>query len=207
MPTKIAIFASGLGSNAQALIDAGARGELGEGEISLVVSDRSDAGVIERVRNAGIEAIFVDPTDYEGRAAYGEALVKALREREIELVCLAGFMRILAPNFIRAFQFKVLNVHPALLPAFPGAHPVRDALEWGAKVTGVTIHFADEHADHGPIIFQEALGIHPRDTEESLHARLKEIEHRLYPQAVRMVVAGRVRVRGRKVSLDEEAIA
>ena len=205
MPTKIAIFASGDGSNAQALIDAGSRGELGEGEISLIVADRPDAGVLDRARSADVEGLFIDPTDFGGRSAYGEALADALRERQIELVCLAGFMRILAPNFIRAFAGKVINVHPALLPAFPGAHPVRDTLQWGAKVTGATIHFADELADHGPIILQEALEVDPKDTEESLHARIKEVEHRLYPQAVRAMVAGRVKVRGRHVSVDEEA--
>ncbi len=205
MPTKIAVLASGDGSNAQALIDAGSRGELGEGEIALIVSDRSDAGVLDRAASADIEGLFIDPTDFGGRSAYGEALANALKEREIELVCLAGFMRILAPNFIRAFDRHVLNVHPALLPAFPGAHPVKDTIQWGVKLTGATIHFADEQADHGPIIFQEALEVDPNDTEESLHARIKEIEHRLYPRAVSAVVAGRVKVRGRQVTVDEEA--
>ena len=205
MPTKIAILASGEGSNAQALIDAGSRGELGEAEIALIVSDRSDAGVLDRASSSDIEGLFIDPTDFGGRSAYGEALANALREREIGLVCLGGFMRILAPNFIRAFERKVLNVHPALLPAFPGAHPVKDTLQWGAKLTGATIHFADELADHGPIIFQEALEVDPNDTEESLHGRIKEIEHRLYPRAVRAVVGGRVKVRGRQVTVDEEA--
>ena len=207
MPTKIAIFASGDGTNAQALIDAASGGALGDSEIALILSDRPDAGVLDRAEAAGIEALFVDPTSYSGRSAYGEALAKQLKERSIELVCLAGFMRILASNFIKAFEGRILNVHPALLPSFPGARAVRDALDWGVKVTGATVHFADEKADHGPIIFQESVEIRTGDTEETLHKRIKEVEHRLYPKAVRAVVDGKVRVKGRQVTVDEEARA
>lgn len=206
MPTKIAIFASGDGTNAQALIEAASSGALGDAEIALILSDRPDAHVLERAEDVGIEGLFVDPSGYSGRSAYGEALVKHLRERDIGLICLAGFMRILASNFIKAYEGKILNVHPALLPSFPGARSVRDALAWGVKVTGATVHFADEKADHGPIIFQESVEILPGDTEESLHERIKEVEHRLYPLAVRAVVGGKVQVKGRNVTVDEEAM-
>ena len=158
---------------------------------------------------AGVEALFVDPAPHDhadqagGRAAYGEALLGALRVRDVDLVCLSGFMRILSPGFIAAFEGRVLNIHPALLPAFPGAHAVRDALAWGVKVTGTTVHFADEHVDHGPIVAQECVPVLPGDDEETLHGRIKAVEHRLYPEAVRLVVSGRTRISGRRVEVGE----
>lgn len=203
MTTSIAVLASGSGTNAQALLDASSAGELSGGRVVAVLSDRAGAGALQRARRAGVEALFVDPTDHPTREAHDEALVKELEARTVGLVCLAGYMRILSPAFIRAFEQRVLNVHPALLPAFPGAHAVRDALAWGAKVTGATVHFADEEVDHGPILLQECVPILSGDGEESLHERIKAVEHRLYPEAVRLVVSGRVRVEGRAVVLEE----
>lgn len=163
----------------------------------VVLADVAGCGALGEAAHAGIEGLFVDPASAAGRAAYGELLVQALRGRRVDVVCLAGFMRILSPGFIAAFEPRVLNVHPSLLPAFPGAHPVRDALAWGAKVTGATVHLADEAVDHGPILAQEAVAVLPGDDEERLHARIKVVEHRLYPSVVRCVVEGRVRLQGR----------
>lgn len=202
MTMRIAILASGGGTNAQALLEASERGELGGGEVVAVVSDRERAGALERARSFGVEALFVDPLAHPSREAYAEALVEELVARGVKLVCLAGFMRILPPVFVKAFEDKVLNIHPALLPSFPGAHPVRDALEWGVKVTGATVHFADEAVDQGPIILQEAVPV-LHDGEDALHERIKAVEHRLYPRAVKAVCEGRVRIEGRKVTVEE----
>jgi phosphoribosylglycinamide formyltransferase-1 len=209
--TRIAILASGAGTNARALLDAASRGDLGDAEIVAVLADKAGCGALAVAAEAGVEALFVDPAPHipagpagiDGlaacRAAYGDVLVDALRARNVDLVCLSGFMRILSPGFIAAFEGRVLNIHPALLPAFPGAHAVRDALDWGVKVTGTTVHFADEAVDHGPIVAQEYVPVLPGDDEETLHERIKAVEHRLYPQAVRLVVSGRTRIIGRRV--------
>lgn len=202
MTMRIAILASGGGTNAQALLEASERGELGGGKVVAVVSDRERAGALERARSFGVEALFVDPLAHPSREAYAEALVEELVARGVKLVCLAGFMRILPPVFVKAFEDKVLNIHPALLPSFPGAHAVRDALEWGVKVTGATVHFADEAVDQGPIILQEAVPV-LHDGEDALHERIKAVEHRLYPRAVKAVCEGRVRIEGRKVTVEE----
>lgn len=201
MTARIAILASGEGTNAQALLDASARGELAGGKVIVVASDSASAGALKRATTAGVEALFVDPADYADRASYSEALAKELQRRDVDLVCFAGFMKILSPVFIRTFPGRILNTHAALLPSFPGPHPVRDTIVWGAKVTGATIHFVDEDVDHGPILLQEAVPIIAGDDEDSLHERIKSVEHRLYPEAVRAVVAGRTRVLGRTVHI------
>lgn len=198
-PLRVGVLLSGSGSNLQAILDAA---EPAEYSVVVVVSDKADAPGLDRARRAGVEAVHVDPAAHDGREGFNAALVDALRRRNVQLVCLAGFMRILAPNFVRAFANRVLNIHPALLPAFPGAHAVRDALSWGAKVTGTTIHFVDEEVDHGPIVLQEAVGIVPGDDEQSLHERIKAVEHRLYPEAIRLFHRGRLRVEGRRVLID-----
>ena len=185
------------------MLDSGGRGELGAGEIFLVVSDRQDAEVLHRAEAAGVEARFVDPGGLD-RAGYGRLLVEELRSAGIDFVCLAGFMRILDPEFVRQFSGRIVNTHPSLLPAFPGAHPVRDALSYGAKVTGATIHFVDEGVDTGPIILQEAVAVDEQDDEVTLHERIKQVERRLYPQAVKAVVSGRTRLEGRKVTIVAE---
>jgi phosphoribosylglycinamide formyltransferase-1 len=200
--TRIAILASGAGTNAETLLRAAAAGELGDAAVVVLVADREGCGALAKARAAGVEAVFVDPARFPGRAAYGEALTGALTARGVDLVCLAGFMRILAPGFIAAFESRVLNIHPALLPSFPGAHAVRDALAWGVKVTGTTVHFADEAVDHGPIVAQACVPVLEDDDEETLHDRIKEVEHRLYPEAVRLVVDGRTRQEGRRVAVS-----
>jgi formyltetrahydrofolate-dependent phosphoribosylglycinamide formyltransferase len=201
MHDRIAILASGTGTIAQALLDASARDDLAGGRVVVVMSDRTGARALERAKESGVEALFVDPALYPNRESYDLALVASLTERDVDLVCLAGFMRVLSPAFIDAFRDRVLNTHPALLPAFPGAHAVADALAWGVKVTGATVHFAYERVDEGPIILQEAVPVLPGDDLASLHDRIKGVEHRLVPEAVRLVLSERIAVHGRRVDV------
>ena len=182
------MLASGTGSNLQALLDDPVVGRA----IRLVVSDRAEAKALDRARSAGIEAVHLDPKAYEDRTAHDRALVALLQDRGIDVVCLAGYMRILTPAFVRAYWERTVNIHPALLPAFPGAHAVRDALAAGVKITGCTVHLVDEEVDHGPILAQEAVPILEDDDEASLHARIQEAEHRLYPTVVRRLLEGDV---------------
>lgn len=196
----MAVLASGTGSNLQALLDHSRVGPA----VRLVVSDRADAKALDRARTAGVEAVHHDPSAFATRDAHDEALAFLLRGRGIELICLAGYMRILSPVIVRAFWGRMLNVHPSLLPAFPGAHAVRDALAWGVKLTGCTVHLVDEEVDHGPIVAQEAVSVLEDDDEASLHARIQEVEHRLYPAAAALLVEGRVRLEGRRAVVEEE---
>ena len=197
LPT-LGVLCSGEGTNLKALLTATRAGRL-RARVAIVLSDRPKARALDRAAKAGVEARYVNPSASASRASYDRALIRLLEARRVRLVCLAGFMRILSPAFIRHYRRRILNIHPALLPAFPGAHAVRDALAWGAKVTGVTVHFADEKIDQGPIILQEAVAIAPGETQASLLAKLHRMEHRLYPEAIRRVLAGRVRVVGRQV--------
>ena len=193
----LGVLCSGRGTNLQAILDACRAGRL-RARVGVVIADQADALALSRAVRAGVPAVFLHPADAPSRRAYDARLVKALRAHRVELVCLAGFMRMLSPVFVRAFRGRILNVHPALLPAFPGAHAVRDALAWGARVTGVTVHLVDEQVDHGPILLQEPLVIRPDDTEARLLAKLHRIEHALYPRAIQLMLSGRVRVRGRR---------
>ena len=196
----IAVFCSGQGTNLQAILDAVRRGSL-RARLVLVVSDQPKANALRRARRAGVEARYVNPNAYPTRAAYEQALIRLCEARGVRLICLAGFMRILSPVLVGRFRRRILNIHPALLPAFPGAHAVRDALAWGAKVTGVTVHFVDEAVDHGPILLQEAVAVRPDETEASLLKRVHRVEHRLYPNAIDLLLKGRVRLNGRRVTL------
>jgi len=195
---RVAVLASGKGSNLQALLDDTVVGPW----IALVVSDREASGAIQRAEQGGVATIFLDPGAHPSREDYDRALLNVLQLENVDFVALAGFMRILSGELVRSFENRMLNVHPALLPAFPGAHAVRDALEWGAKMTGVTVHLVDEKVDHGPIVLQEAVPVLPGDDEVSLLERLHEVEHRLYPRALRLLVEGRVKVEGRIVHVD-----
>lgn len=195
---SIAVLCSGQGTNLQAILDAIRSGKL-RARVAIVVSDRNDAPAIKRASKAGVEAHFLDPKSHADRADYEGVLIRLLEEHQVELICLAGFMRLLSRMFVQRYPNRILNVHPALLPAFPGAHAVRDALLWGVKVTGVSVHFVDEEMDHGPIILQETIAIDPRDNEETLLQKLHRVEHRLYPQAIQGVLEGNFRVVGRKV--------
>jgi phosphoribosylglycinamide formyltransferase-1 len=199
---RIGVLVSGRGSNLQALIDAARRGELG-GEVAVVVSNVESALGLERARKAGIPAVF---RDHRGkrREAFDAEIVEILQAHRVDLVCLAGFMRLLSPVFVRAFPGRILNIHPALLPAFPGLDAQRQAWEHGAKVSGATVHLVDEGLDSGPIVAQEAVPVLSRDTPETLAARILETEHRLYPRAVRLLLEGRCRAEGRRVIVEGE---
>ena len=170
----------------------------------VVVSDREGAAALERARAAGIEALFINPKDFSDREAFDAALVQALEARRIDLVCQAGFMRILSPVYVRAFAGRALNIHPSLLPAFPGLHAQRQALEHGVRVAGATVHFVDEGVDTGPIVAQASVPVLAGDTEETLAARILMEEHRLYPEAVRLFAEGRLVISGRRVLVRAE---
>jgi phosphoribosylglycinamide formyltransferase-1 len=199
----VGVLASGRGSNLQALLEACAAPRF-PARIAVVVSDREQAPALERAAAAGVPAVFVNPKDFGDRAAWEAAVVAELRARDVGLVCLAGFMRLLSPVFVRAFPGRILNVHPALLPAFPGLEAQRQAFEHGVKVSGATVHLVDEGLDSGPIVAQEAVPVLSSDTEETLAARILEAEHRLYPRAVRLLLEGRCRVEGRRVIVEGE---
>jgi phosphoribosylglycinamide formyltransferase-1 len=195
---RIAVLASGSGTNLQALIDTP---DLGA-EIALVVSDRSDAAALERARMANIDAVVLPYGDYASRAEFGSAIGETLDRAGAETLVLAGFMRVLDAGVVKRFRERILNIHPSLLPAFPGAHAVDQALEHGVKVTGVTVHFVDEEIDHGPIIAQRAVPVLPGDDRESLHARIQVEEHDLYPRVVSAFARGEIAVDGRKVTWE-----
>ncbi len=197
-PLTLGVLVSGGGSNLQALIDRIADGTL-PARVAVVVSDRADAFGLERARLAGIPAVHVDRPAYADAAAFNEAIAAELLSHGVELVVMAGYMRLLGAPVLGAFPDAVINLHPALLPSFPGAHGIADALAYGVKVTGVTVHFADEVFDRGPIIAQEAVAIAEDDTAETLAARIHAVEHRLLPEAVRLIAEGRLRLEGRRV--------
>jgi phosphoribosylglycinamide formyltransferase 1 len=191
------VLISGRGSNLQALIDAVADGRLGA-RIALVVSNRAEAAGLERARAAGIDTLTIPHRDYPSRDAFEAVLVRELRARGIVLVCLAGFMRLLGATFLQAFPTAILNVHPSLLPAFPGIDAQRQAWEYGTKLAGATVHFVTGELDGGPIVRQAAVPILDDDTPETLAARILEQEHRIYPEAVADVLAGGWTIEGRR---------
>lgn len=198
---RVAVLASGEGTNLQALLDDPQVAPA----LVVVLSDRAGAGALARARAHGVAALHVDPAGLD-RDAYGDALLRVLEDHHVDVVALAGFMRILGPRVVRAFEGRMLNVHPSLLPAFPGAHAVDEALAWGVKVSGATVHLVDEEVDHGPVVLQEAVPVRPDDDEESLHARIRAVEHRIYPRAVGLLLEGRLKLEGRIVHVlgDEE---
>ncbi|HEY7648648.1 MAG TPA: phosphoribosylglycinamide formyltransferase [Methylomirabilota bacterium] len=200
-PLRVGVLASGRGSNLQAILDACARPAF-PARVVVVISDRERATALERARAAGIEAVFLNPKDFGDRETYDAAVTRMLGERQVGLVCLAGFMRILSPAFVRAWRGRALNIHPSLLPAFAGLHPQRQALDHGARVSGATVHFVDEGVDTGPIVLQSAVPVQPDDTEDTLAARILTEEHRLYPEAVRLFALGRLRIAGRQVIIE-----
>jgi phosphoribosylglycinamide formyltransferase-1 len=197
-PLRLGVLASGRGSNLQAILEACARPGF-PARVVVVASDRERAHALERARAAGVEALFVNPKDFADREAFDLALVRQLHARRVDLVCQAGFMRILSPAYVRAFVGRALNIHPSLLPAFPGLHAQRQALEHGVKVAGATVHFVEEGVDSGPIVLQASVPVHADDTEESLSARILAEEHRLYPEAIRLFAEGRLAIVGRRV--------
>jgi len=195
----IAILVSGSGSNLQAIIDASERGEI-PGRVGLVVSNKADAYGLVRARNHDIPTEVVDHRAFENREAFDARMVEVIRSSGAELVCLAGFMRVVTPVFLRAFPHRILNIHPALLPSFPGTHGPRQALQYGVRFSGCTVHFLDEGVDTGPVVVQAVVPVYEDDTEDTLAARILKEEHRIYPMAIRLFLEGRLAVEGRRVS-------
>ena len=194
---RLGVLISGRGSNLQAIIDAIRDGRL-SATIAVVISNRADAAGLLRARDAGIETLVMDHRAYPSREDYDRSLARELRNRDVGLVCLAGFMRLLSAEFIAAYPNAVLNIHPALLPAFPGLHAQRQALAHGVKVSGATVHLVDAELDAGPIVLQAAVPVRDDDTEETLAARILVEEHRLYPAAIQVVLDGAWRIDGRR---------
>lgn len=195
---KIAVLASGSGTNLEAIAQAIADGDC-PARIVLVVSDNPEAFALERASRRGIPTRVFLMTDYDDRPSFDRAIVAALREADVELVVLAGYMKLVGDEFVAAFRNRIMNIHPALLPCFPGEQGVVDALEHGVKVTGVTVHFVDEGLDSGPIIAQEAVPVEEGDDAETLHNRIHVSEYRIYPRAIRLFASGRLVVEGRRV--------
>ena len=199
-PLVLGVLASGRGSNLQAILEAIQAGGY-PARVGVVVSDRKDALALERARRAGVRAVHADPRASPDRAAFDQAVACLLTECGVELVCLAGYLRVLSPGFVAAFRGRILNVHPALLPAFPGLHAQRQALRHGVKVAGATVHFVDEGVDTGPIVLQAAVPVLDDDSEEALSARILVEEHRLYPEAIRLYAEGRLEIVDRRVKI------
>jgi len=194
---RIAVLASGRGTNLEAILKASEKAEI-SGEVALVLSDQPEAQALERARRRNIEALYLNPGEYRGREDYDRAVVERLKTADIELVALAGFMRLLSPYFVSAFPMQIMNIHPALLPAFPGVDGVEQALNYGVKVSGCTVHFVDEGLDTGPIILQEAVPVIQEDTVETLHERIHAAEYRLYPTAIELFCRDKLKVEGRR---------
>jgi phosphoribosylglycinamide formyltransferase-1 len=199
---KIAVLASGRGSNFEAIAKAVKFGKI-KAEISALVVDKRNAGAIERAETFGINWIFVDPKGFPSREDYDRKLISILEKLEVNLVCLAGYMRIVTPPFVDAFKNRIMNIHPALLPSFQGLNVHQRAIEYGVKVSGATVHFVDYGTDTGPVIVQAVVPVSPDDDPESLAAKVLKFEHRIYPQAVKWFVEGRISVEGRKVTVRE----
>jgi len=197
---NIAVFASGRGTNLQAIIRAVKKGKI-KANLSLVVSDNKAAHALKRAKRAKIKTVFIDPKNFSSREDYDSEVVKVLEAENVDLVVLAGFMRIISPVLIRRFPNKILNIHPALLPSFKGTHGIEDTFNYGVKVTGVTVHFVDERMDHGPIILQQIVKIKDTDTAESLEAKIHKVEHKIYPEAIRLFTEGRLKIEERKVKI------
>jgi len=201
---RLGILASGGGTNLQAIIDR-CQSESYPAEIVIVIANNPDAGALERARKAGINAVCINHRDFSGREAFDAALVTALREAGVELVVLAGFMRIITQVLLDAFPLKIINIHPALLPAFPGLHVQQQAIDYGARFSGCTVHFVDGGVDTGPIIIQAVVPIFPGDSADTLAARILIEEHRIYPRAIELLAEGRIKVEGRHVSIHPSA--
>ncbi|NPV26143.1 MAG: phosphoribosylglycinamide formyltransferase [Firmicutes bacterium] len=200
---RLAVLASGRGSNLQAILDAIEDGRL-QAQVAVVISDRGEAPALERARAKHIPAVHINPKDFSDKAAYEQAVADCCIEYQVDLIVLAGYMRILGAEFIRRFPNRIVNIHPALLPSFPGLHAQRQALEYGVRFSGCTVHFVDEGVDSGPIISQAVVPVLPDDTEETLAERILVQEHRIYPAAIQLIVEGRLEVKGRRVLIRDK---
>ena len=196
---KLAVLVSGRGSNLQAIIDSIDREEL-DAHLSIVISNTKDAMALKRAEQHGIKTIFIDPSNYLSSKEYDKALVLKLKEFSIDLICLAGYMRILGEEVVQTFEKKIINIHPSLLPAFPGLNAQKQAISHGVKFSGCTVHFVDSGVDSGPIILQTVVPIHDNDDEKSLSKRILEQEHYLYPKAIKMIQENKIKLNGRTVT-------
>jgi phosphoribosylglycinamide formyltransferase-1 len=201
-PLRVGVLASGRGSNFRALAEAAGRGRM-PAAVVVLITDRPGAGALAIARELGVEALVLEPRAHPSREAHEKAVIAALEERRVGLVCLAGYMRLLGAGFVAHFAGRLLNIHPSLLPAFPGLHPQRQALAHGVRISGATVHFVDEGVDTGPVVLQAAVPVMADDTEDSLADRILVEEHRLYPEAVRLFALGALELRGRRVEIKE----
>jgi len=195
---KIAVFLSGRGSNFLALSDAVQSSKI-NADIALVFSNKKAAPGLLHAREMELETLYLRPKNFGSREAYDERVAEEIKKREIDLICLAGYMKILTPGLCRKFKNKIINIHPALLPSFPGLHVQQKAIDWGVRFSGATVHFVEAEVDMGPIIIQATVPVEQDDTEETLSARILKEEHKIYPEAVRLYFEGRLEVRGRRV--------
>lgn len=201
---KLGVLVSGRGTNLQSILDQIEAGNI-PAEVAIIISNKKAAPAVERGRQSGIKTVYVNPKDYADRPAYDAALVKLLKEHSVNLVCLAGYMRILTADFIRAFAGKIINIHPSLLPAFPGLDVQQRALDAGVKFSGCTVHFVEEEVDTGPIILQAVVPVENDDDADSLADRILKEEHKIYPEAVRLIAENKIRIEGRRVLIQEPA--
>lgn len=197
---NIAVFASGRGTNFSAIIKAVKKGKI-RANLSLLVCDNPGAGAIGRAKRAGIKLALVERKDFATKGDFEAKIIGYLEENKIDLIVLAGFMQMLSPELVGRYKGRILNIHPALLPSFKGTEAIKDAFEYGVRITGVTVHFVDEKMDHGPIVLQVPVRIEETDTLESLEAKIHRAEHKVYPQALRLFVEGKLKVEGRKVRI------
>jgi len=198
---NIAVFCSGFGSNLQAIIDAVKKGKIGA-KLRLVVSDNPACFALKRAKKAGIQTLVLEAKNFPTREAYDKEIIKELKKEKIDLIVLAGFMRLLSTHFVRAYKNRIINIHPALLPSFKGTHGIEDAFEYGVKVTGASVHFVDEKLDHGPIILQKAIEISEKDTLKSLEKKMHKAEHEIYPKAIQLIAQNKIKITGRKVKIE-----
>ncbi|MGM0499646.1 MAG: phosphoribosylglycinamide formyltransferase [Bacillota bacterium] len=200
---KIAVFASGRGSNFQSIIDHIKSGDI-PAEVKLLISDRQQAGALKRAEHEEIENVFIDPAHFETKAEYEKELVGILKNAGVELVILAGYMRILSPFFVREFKNQIINIHPSLLPAFKGLDAQKQAVDYGVKFSGCTVHFVDQGMDTGPIIKQAVVEVKEDDSADDLAARILKEEHKIYPEAVKLIAESKIKIEGRKVKILKE---
>jgi len=199
---RIAVFLSGRGSNFMAIREAARRGDI-NADIGLVLSNKTDAPGLAKAREWGLETLFLDPKLFASREDYDRAIIEGVERRRIDLICLAGYMKVLTPGLCDAFKYRIVNIHPALLPSFPGLHVHQKAIDWGVRFSGCTVHFVAAEVDMGPIILQAAVPVLQDDTEETLAGRILVEEHKIYPEAVGLYFEGRLEVRGRRVFVLE----
>jgi phosphoribosylglycinamide formyltransferase-1 len=200
MSFSLGVLLSGSGTNLQTIIDRIVQGTL-EAEISVVISNIPSAYGLQRAHQSGIPTAVIDQHDYSSREQHDQAVVSVLKEAGVDLVVLAGYMRLIGRKFVRSFPGRIVNIHPGLLPSFPGVEAQRQAVEYGVKIAGATVHFVDEYLDHGPIIIQACLSVAPEDDAQRLSQKILSLEHRIYAQAIQWIAQGRIKVNGRQVSL------